>query len=276
MRRLAGVVLLLGCVAAPAVAVPSYTEKILLNMKAALEPDRPSVRKLTFVVSGTQGEPARWMARQVRKTLPDGKRTLTVFLEPDSVKGIAVMTWERKDQPPVDFVYLAPPRRIVKNPDLEALTLLYSEATFADFGAIMLGDRQLTLLGSEQRAGKRTMKVQEVPRAPRPYARVVTWFTPESSLPTESEFYDATDAVVKTKRYDFTVVDGAPVATRTRIENKVEAGNTEIEVSDVRGDVDIPDSLFDPSRLGQVAADPFWQSLAASPTPAPPPPPAGG
>ena len=273
MRILAGSLVLLGLLAAPALAVPSYTEKIFVNMKAAMEPDRPSVRKLTFVFSPMQGEPVHWVARQVRKTLPDGKRTLTVFLEPESVKGFALLTWERNDQPTTDFLYLAPVRRLLKNPDLEALPLLYSEFTFADIGAMKIGDTQLTLLGSEQHANKRTLKVQEVPRAPRPYARVITWVVAESSLPIEREFYDATDAVVKTEHYDVASIDGVPVATSTRIEDKVDGGKTEMQVSDVRADVEIPDALFDPSRLGQVADNPFWQAVAVSPTPAPPPPP---
>ena len=273
MRLLAGLVLLPGLIADPALAVPSYTEKLFVNMKAAMEPEQTSVRKLTFIVSGTQGEPARWVAYQVRKSLSDGKRTLTVFLEPESVKGIALLTWERKDQPTLDFVYLAPSRRLVKNPDLEALQLLYSEFTFADIGVITPGDTQVTLLGSDQHAGKRTMKVQEVPRAPRSYARTVTWFVVESSLPVEREFYDATDEVVKTERFDFEVIDGASVATRTRIDNKVDGGKSEMLVSDVRSDIDIPDTLFDSARLGQVAEDPFWKTFTVSPTPVPPPPP---
>jgi hypothetical protein len=273
MRILAGSMLLLGLLPAPSLAVPSYTEKLFINMKAAMEPDGPSARKLTFVISGTQGEPAHWLARQVRKSLPDGKRTLTLFLEPESVKGIALLTWERKDQPTVDFVYLAPVRRILKNADLEALPIVYSEFTFADIAPIRLADGQLTLLGAEQRASRRTLKVQEVPHATRPYARVVTWFAAESSLPIESEFYDANDAVVKTERFDITAVDAVPVATDVRIEDKLDGGNTEMHVGDIRTDIAIPDTLFDPSRLGQVASDPFWQAVAVSPTPAPPPPP---
>ncbi len=274
MRRFAGSMLLVGLVAGPALAIPSYTEKIFVTMKAAMEPDKASARKLTFVISGTQGEPTHWVARQVRKNLPDGKRTLTVFLEPPSVKGFALLNWERKDQPAVDFVYLPPVRRVIKGPDLEALQLLYSEFTFADIGAMKIGDTQLTLLGAEQHAGKRTLKVQEVPRAPRPYTRIVTWVAADSSLPIEREFYDVADTVLKTEHYDIGLVDSVPVATRTRIENKVDGGSTEMLADDVRTDVDIPDNLFDPSRLGQVADDPFWQSVAVSPTPAPPAPPA--
>ena len=271
MRTLAGSMLLLGLLAAPSLAVPSYTEKIFVNMKAAMEPDQPSTRKLTFVTSGTQGEPAQWVARQVRKSLPDGRRTLTVFFEPESVKGVALLNWDRKDQTPVDFVYLAPVRRIVKNPDLETLPVLYSEFTFADIGALRLGDTQLTLLGADQHSNRRALKVQEVPRAPRPYARAVTWFAADTSLPIEREFYDVTDAVVKTERFDISTINGVPVATRTRIENKVDGGNSEMQVSDVRSDVAIPDTLFDPTRLGQVVNDQFWQTVVVSPTPAPPP-----
>ncbi len=265
-------VLFVALAVAPAAAVPSYTEKLYVDMKAALEPDRPNARKLVFVISGTHGDPAQWMARQVRKRLPDGRRTLTVFLEPESVKGIAFLTWERKDQPTVDWVYLAPLRRIVKDVDLEALPVLYSEFTFADIGVIKLGERQLTLLGAEQRAGKKVLKVQEVPREPRPYVRILTWFAAESSLPMDREFYDAADVLFKTQRFETTVSEGIPTLSRIRIENKLEGSHTELHVSEVRADVDVPDQLFDPSKLGQVADDPFWQALAVSPAPAPPAP----
>lgn len=277
MWILARSILLLGLVAAPSVAIPSYTEKIFVNMKAALEPEKQSARKLVFIVSPTHGEPAHWTARQVRKTLADGQRVLTVFLEPESVKGIAVMTWDRKEQRPVDFLYLAPVRRTLKNADLEAVQLLYSEFTFADVGAMKIGESQLTLLGAEQHIGKRTMKIQEVPRAPRPYTRVLTWVATDAPVPIDREFYDLTDTLIKTVHYDFTTISEVPTITHVKIENKVDGTSTEMQVADVRFDVDIPDSLFDPSRLGQVADDPFWQSLAVVPTPAPvaaPPPPA--
>jgi hypothetical protein len=241
-------------------------------MRLALDPDRSSIRTLIFTVSGTQGEPAHWVARQIRKTLPDGKRTLTVFLEPDSVKGTALLTWQRNDQSSTDLLYLAPVHRVIKNPDLEALSLLYSEVTFADIGAVPFSDAKVTLLASEQRSGKRTFKVQSVPHAPRPYTRVVTWFTTDTSLPIESEFYDVADTLIKTVHTDYSDVDGVPVAVHTLIESKVDGGKTEIQVADVHDDVDIPDTLFDPTRLGQVVADPFWQAPVVAPTPVPPPP----
>ena len=272
MRILVGSMLVLGFLAAPSLGLPSYTEKLYVNMKAAMEPDRPSTRKLTFVISGTQGEPAHWVAWQVRKLLPDGKRTLTVFVEPENVRGIALLNWERKDQTFVDFLYLPHVRRTLKNPDLEALPLLFSEMTFADIGAIRIGDTQLTLLGADQHASKRTLKVQETPRAPRPYARFITWFAADSSLPIDREFYDGTDAVVKTERFEITTIDSVPIVTRMHVEDKVDGGTTEMQVSEIRSDLAIPDALFDSSRLGQVVNDPFWQSLAAGPTPAPPPP----
>jgi hypothetical protein len=272
MRILLGSMLVLGFLAVPSLGLPTYTEKLYVTMKEAMEPEQASTRKLTFVISGARGESTHWVAWQARKVLPDGKRTLTVFVEPENVQGTALLNWERKNKPTVDFLYLPYVRRVLKNPDLEALPLLYSDLTFADIGAIRLGDTQLTLLGADQHASKRTLKVQEVPKTPRPYARFVTWFAADSSLPIEREFYDVTDAVVKTERFEINTIDGVPVATRTRVEDKVGGGTTEMQVSDIRTDIAIPDTLFDPSRLGQIVNDPFWQSLAAGPTPAPPPP----
>jgi len=265
------VALLLLTAAAPAQAVPSYTEKLYIDAKAAIEPDRPSVRKFIVVVAGNQGAPAQWVGRQARKKLSDGRRTLTVFMEPEAVKGFALLVWERVDQPPLEWVYLAPVRRVLKGIDLDEFPFIYSDLTFADLGVMKLGDRQLTLLGAEQRAGKRTFKIQEVPREERAYARIITWLPSDTKLPMEREYYDAADALLKTERFDVQAVDGALLPIKLRVENKIENTNTELHVSDVHYDIDVPDRLFDPSKLGQVADDPFWQSEAANPPPPAPP-----
>jgi hypothetical protein len=45
--------------------------------------------------------------------------------------------------------------------------------------------------------------------------------------------------------------------------NDVQAGtSTEINVSEVRYGVDIPDAVFDPERLPQVAAHSLWKGYS--------------
>lgn len=245
-----------------AAAVPSYVEKTLAQMKAALEPDRSSIRKIVLVPSPVHAEAAQLTARQVRKTLKDGKRILTVFLTPASVKGFAVLTWERPGQPDVEWVYLAPVHRLLKNADLGAMPFLYTEFTFRDLTAIKLGTTTLNLLGAEQLAEKRTFKVREVPRLPRPYAYRLTWIATDSYLPLKREYYDAADTLVKTELFaDVDTVDGTPTPLRVRIEDKREGRYSELLVSELHYDAQVPDALFNPAKFLTVADNPFWQSV---------------
>lgn len=274
MRRLVvATFLALALPASPVAAVPSYTEKLYTKMKETLDPDHSSTRKFVIFVSGTEGEPAQWIARQARKKLDDGRRTLTVFLEPEAVKGFALLEWERNDQSEVDWAYLAPLRRVRKDPAILQEPFLYTELTFGDLGVFRVGEHDVTLLGGEQHGGTRAYKLQEVPHEPRNYARIVTWVAADSHFPLEREFYDSNDGLLKTERIESTLAEGILAPQRIRIEDKLEGTSTELHVSDIRWDVDIPDALFDPSKLPQVADDPYWQTLNESPTAAPPPAP---
>ena len=63
-------------VAVPAVARPPDAQTILKRMKAALEPERPSIRTHRLAMRAADGSTTEWTARQARKRLPDGNRSL--------------------------------------------------------------------------------------------------------------------------------------------------------------------------------------------------------
>jgi hypothetical protein len=272
--------------AAPVIARPPDAATIAQRMKAALEPERPSIRTLVLVMGSADGAATQpttrqkevrdelgqgtgspdsstteWTARQARKKLPDGNRILTVLLAPDEVKGVAFLIWERKGGPDEQWLYLPAVRRVRELTPVSAYEpFLGTDFTFADLGFVNLRDRKFSLLAEETFAGAPAYKVQET--LARPvfyYSRIVTWVAKDSLLPLRRDYYDAANRLWKTELYqDIATIDGTPTVLRIRMEDKISDTSTELRVSQVRYDATIPDELFDPQKLPQASKHPLW------------------
>jgi len=225
-------------VTTPAAATTPTAAKLAQRMKVALEPARPSVRKMSIVISTQDGEATRWTVGQARKHSKDGNRTVTVVLEPADQRGITLLVREsdgRSD--PEQWVYIP----VVRFVDLRAT---------------------YKLLGTEDRGGSKAYKTQEIPLAPHAkwyYSRIVTWIAVDSSLPIERDFYDPSNTLWKIERFDqASDVDGVSTPFRVRMEDRQEGGSTELTIKDIRYDVEVSDALFDPTRLREASQASLW------------------
>jgi hypothetical protein len=260
MHRLPFVVLvLLVLTASTTIAGPPDVQTIVQRMKAALEPERSNTRDIVMVTR-TGGESVQWTARQARKKLGDGKRMLTVLLAPTDVKGFALLTWERRDKDAdAQWLYLPFLRRVREIlPVATFESFLGTDFTTSDLGFINLRHRKFSLLAEEKLGNEQTYKIQEVLDDPRYYSRIVTWVAANSMLPLRRDYYDVGNTLWKTEVYeDVKSIDGVPTPLHIRMEDKQTGASTELQVSNVRYDAEIPDSLFDPQRLPEVAKQPF-------------------
>jgi hypothetical protein len=247
----------------PAVAARPDVVTLVRAMKAALEPSRPSIRKMTVVISAQDGEATRWVAGQARKQFKDGNRILIAILAPADQRGTAYLLRELPKQAnDEEWLYVPALRRVRKLLPIESFrAFLESDFTLVDLGFVNLRS-SYKLLGEEKRGDVRAYKIQEIPSAPQAkwyYSRIVTWLGADSSLPLERDFYDLASTLWKVETFEqVTDINGVPTPLRIRMQDKQEGGSTEIDVSEVRYDVDVPDSLFDPVRLRDAAASPVW------------------
>ncbi|NOT55512.1 MAG: outer membrane lipoprotein-sorting protein [Deltaproteobacteria bacterium] len=81
-------------------------------------------------------------------------------------------------------------------------------------------------------------------------------------LPLKREYYDPAGALWKVETFEkITVIDGIPTLLLVRMAD-VRAGFTsELRVSEVRYNTDLPDSLFDPTQLAGAADADVWRNL---------------
>lgn len=139
-----------------------------------------------------------------------------------------------------------------------------SDFTYADLGYVDL-NASYNELPSEHHDGKELYKLEETPEQRFYYARIVTLVDPETWLPVRREFFDPGTHLWKIETFDEVhTIDGVPTALHLRMEDVQAKSNSEITVSDVRFDIDVPDTLFDPSELREVASNPIFTDTATA------------
>jgi hypothetical protein len=259
MRPFLQSTLLFPLLALPALAADPPATTIVEKMRAALEPARPSIRRLTLSVSAPRGDATQLYAGQARTRRADGDWMLTIVLQPSSVRGIAFLVRQARDRSDDQWTYLPAVRRVRKVVPVQRYqAFLGSDFTFADLGFVSRSS-SYELLATEQRDGVRAHKVQEVPGEQWYYARVVTWIDADSALPLRREFYDPSNTLWKVERFaEVKSVDGVPTPMRIRMEDVREPGHSEIVVTALDYDASVPDELFDPEALPGAADSPVW------------------
>jgi outer membrane lipoprotein-sorting protein len=241
---------------------PSGAE-IIQRMKAALEPSRPSIRKLVFTVT-TEGESVQIVARQARKSTPDGNRMALVVTEPQDARGIAWLVFEPKGGKTVQWIYSTMVRRVRKILYIDSNEhFLGTEFTFADLGYVHL-DTTNNLLGEEMVGNTETYKVEQViPQERFYYSRILVWVSKANLLPVRREYYDPTGALWKVETFDSTaVINGVPTVLSVTMTDVAQNTSTRLDVSEVAFDVTIPDEVFRPAGLVTLADNPIWLSAA--------------
>ena len=242
--------------------------RIIAQMNAVFEPARPSIRKVSISVNGDkEANSPQWVIGEARKKFTDGKRTLFVILEPHSLRGSAFLFLEQGEQEDRLWTYfpeLGGMRGIIGVDAYEHF--LQTDFTYADLGLVSRPGRY-RLLGEEEHDGARAYKIDEAPKERWYYSRVVTWVDTESLLPLERNLYDRAGRLWKRIVFDHvTPINGIPTPLRIRMVDVQQEGSTELLMSGVRYDVELPDELFDPAGLPQVIASPLWDPFS---TPSP-------
>jgi outer membrane lipoprotein-sorting protein len=236
---------------------------VLMNMKEVFEPARPSTRTLTFTDKAV-GESQKLVAHQARKAKADGKWMATVMLQPPEARGVAFLVNEPKDptQGTVVWMYMPFLRRVRKVVGIGSYEhFLGTDFTYADLGFVR-AHKNYKLLGTKQHAGTNAYELQEKPPgADSFYSRIVLWIAQNNMLPLERDYYDPAGVLWRTEIFDSaTVINGVPTILHVQMKDLEGKISTDLNVSDINYDVEVPDSIFDPDRLPALADDKLWKA----------------
>lgn len=238
-------------------------DQIVQQMKAALEPPKPSIRTMTLTFDD-QGTKSTFGLVQARKKLTDGDRSLTVLLEPDGARGIAYLTSTAGSGDPTEWLYIPYVQRTRKLVSAENYqSFMDTDFTYGDLG-LLPTDTKNKLLGTEQVDGKKAYKVESIPSSTVKqwyYSKTVTWVDAETLLPIRREFFSPAGEVFKTETFDsVTRVDGIPTPLQTTITNVGTGTSSTLLVTSVSYDANVPDTLFAPEGLRSIADADAWKS----------------
>ena len=259
--RIAASLLLAAIAVAPALAAPPDAATVVSKMRAALEPERTSVRKLTMTVTGPGGDASQITVGAARKKVGPAPRLVMVVLAPEGLRGTTFLVEEATAEN-VLWLYVPAIGRTRKLVSPEAYTtFLNSDFTFADLGFVGMGAKY-QLAGEDKRQGVDTYKLEGVPRETWYYLRFTTWVAKDTFFPVERNFYDVSNNLWKVERWsNVSAINGLPTALRLSMENVQTQNKSEIVADAVRYDVEVSDALVDPAQLSKAADSSVWGTL---------------
>ena len=264
MRRIRTLIgaLIVAAVPMAAQALPSVST-VLQKTKEASDPPRPSTRTIAITVDNL-GEAQKFVARQARKQMADGKRMTTVLMDPVELRGTAIMVFEPKDQskPTIMWTYLPFVRRVRKIIAVDNYEhFLGTDFTYADLGfSFMRSHHSYRLVGVEQHAGTTAYKVEEkfLP-GQLFYSRITTWIAQDTMLPLERDYYDPTGRLWKRETFDsVATINGRPTDMHVQMKDLDATTSSDLTLSQVLYDVELPDTLFDPDHLPRLTDNAEW------------------
>jgi hypothetical protein len=258
-------IMLLGLsLAAPLRAAPPDAKTLAGRMKRALEPDAPSLRKVTLTVS-QEGTTSQVTLGQARAKVAGGPRILTVVLAPADLRGTAYLV---KEEPagPNDrlWIYLPAIGRVRTVVSPEAFSaFLNSDFTYADLGFVNLRARY-SVVGEATVDGTHAYRLESVPSQQWYYSRIVTAVAADSALPVERKFYDPASQLWKVEKFhEVATIDGVPTVLDVEMDDVQAKSRSELVVTDLEYGGQVPDALLDPAGLPHAAASPVWTALNA-------------
>jgi outer membrane lipoprotein-sorting protein len=262
MRNLVMVVGALIVAASTMAAEAPDANTILMKTKEAFNPARSSIRTLTFTNKAV-GESAKLVAHQARKVKADGEWMATAMLQPPEARGVAFLVNEPKDptQGTVVWIYMPFLRQVRKVVGIGSYEhFLGTDFSYADLGFVH-SHKNFKLVGTKQHAGTNAYELQEKPPgADAFYSRIVWWISQSNMLPLERDYYDPAGVLWKTETFDsVSVIDGVPTVLHVQLKDLEGKTSTDLDVSSVKYDVEVSDSIFDPMYLPSLADDKLWK-----------------
>lgn len=239
-------------------------DQIVQQMKAALEPPKPSIRTMTMTLDD-RGTKSTFGLVQARKRLADGDRALTVLLEPEGARGIAYLTADSGNGA-TEWLYVPYVQRTRKLVPAENYqSFMDTDFTYGDLGLLPVDTRN-TLLGTDTVDGKKAYKVESIPSTTVKqwyYSRTVTWIDASTLLPLRREFFSPAGDLFKVETFgSVTRVEGIPTPLEMRITNVGTGSSTTLTVTSISYDANVPDSLFQPDGLRIIADADAWKTAA--------------
>jgi hypothetical protein len=211
-------------------------------------------RRMKIVIYDQRGgERNRDLLMRTRRGENREDKTVVVFQDPPTVRGTAFLQFDHRDRDAEQWLYLPELRRVrkitsqSKNESFMGTDFSYRDLELLnDVVEWNEDEARSRLIGTDTIEGKPVSRIERVPVVKDVgYERIVASFTTDDVVLRKMEFYGEGDEPEKVLHLDrIEVVDGIPTARSLRMEQPPEGTRTEVAISEVRYNQELPDRLF--------------------------------
>jgi len=246
-----------------AVSAPPNGMVCITKMKGVIELARSTLRRVVISTTDDLGQKVQFTAGAAYKNFPDGKKMVLTMLEPESIRGMTYLFWDRKNQANT-WVYMPTIRRVLEITPLQGYQpFLGTEFTVSDIGFISVPEA-CELVKVEEHAGIRAYKVEEKVLDGVYYSRIIIWIATDSFLPLQRDYYDKAGKLWMTDLFkEVTTIDGIPMPLLVERKDLQRGFTTTVRITNVATDVNIPDELFHTDQLSKAANSPLWKIVSS-------------
>lgn len=184
-------------------------------------------------------------------------KTFVYFSSPPDVKDTTFLNWSYQDPETDDdqWIYLPALRKVrrIASGDKEN-SFMGSDLIFDDLGDREVDEDEHKLVRVENHNGTKLYVVEAIPKkAGYIYSKKLTWVNTENWTVPKIEFYDRKGRLLKIMHTEWAQVDGIWNWKRTVVENQLSGHRTEIDISEVKFNRRLSESLFTERSLRKGA-----------------------
>jgi hypothetical protein len=233
-----------------------YSQDAALSAQAIVSASRDRIKSDTIstrsrmLLQDRNGSVSERLIDQYSKDGPRGHRTVIVFQEPASVRGIRFLTMETSGGPEDRWIYLpslgGDPRRIAASDGSKSF-----QGTDFSNDDISSANRRVdldthTLLREENLNASPCYVIQSVPKdSSYQYSKMIQWIDKETKVTMKAELYNKSGALVKVLEIlKVQEVQGRLTIMSTKMSTVADRTSTTINIDIVKYDDPIPESVF--------------------------------
>lgn len=207
----------------------------------------------TYVKRGKEKVKIREMVRYLKR-YNDGKyksKSLLRFIKPDIIKGTGFLIWSHRSGGNDQWLFL-PKIKTAKRIESKAKTqrFMNTEFSYEDLESFNQSDEQYFLHDEEDLNNQHCYIVEVIGHTQTQYKRRLVWIDSENWLLLRVEFYDKRNKLFKVLTIsEYQNFENYSFSTKLTMKNIQTGSQTVMDVSDIKYNIDLPDSYFTKDSL---------------------------
>lgn len=216
-----------------------------------------TLMRASFEVFDKQGHAAKKEFTYRRIGSPGDSKTLVVFTSPAEIRGVALLSINRRGANDRQYLYIPATHRVRSVvPQERSARFIGTDFSFEDIGERVLDDFTYRLIGeADTIEGHKTWKVEATPVEPSrsQYKSIYYWVAQDVPVILHAEMYDAQGKEVRVLHASqIKKVSGISGARRTEMTSVLTGTKTVLVIDDVKFNIAMDEKLFTPEGLEQM------------------------